>query len=61
LFDVAVVPGARCPMSIAIGSPEVQSMISIEEGFGEIEIKSPAKAGGLVASTKAEIPAPAGE
>jgi uncharacterized protein (TIGR03032 family) len=61
LFDVAVIPGARCPMSIAIGSPEVQSMISIEDGFAEIEIKSPAKAGAPMASTEKKIPAPAGE
>jgi uncharacterized protein (TIGR03032 family) len=46
LFDVAVVPGARCAMSIGINSTEVQSMISIEEGFAEIELgaaKTPEK------------------
>jgi uncharacterized protein (TIGR03032 family) len=62
LFDVAVIPGARCPMSIAIGSPEVQSMITIENGFAPITIDSPAKAAVTPASSaKAIAQAPSGE
>ena len=36
LFDVAVIPGSRCPMALGIGTPEVQSTISIDPEMAAI-------------------------
>lgn len=58
LFDVAVIPNARCPMSIAMASPEIQSMITIENGFAPITIASPE---GAEDGAKQSAVAPAGE
>jgi uncharacterized protein (TIGR03032 family) len=30
LFDVAVIPEARCPMALGVNSPDIQSLITIE-------------------------------
>jgi len=35
LFDVAVIPGAACPMAVGIDSPDMQSLISFEKGWDE--------------------------
>jgi uncharacterized protein (TIGR03032 family) len=36
LFDVTIVPGAQCPMSIGLGSTEIQSMITFEPTFAPL-------------------------
>ena len=36
LFDVAVIPEARCPMALGISSPDIQSLISFEPEFGPL-------------------------
>ncbi|HYI48629.1 MAG TPA: TIGR03032 family protein [Allosphingosinicella sp.] len=36
LFDVAVVPDARCPMALGISSPDIQSLISFDPEFGPL-------------------------
>jgi len=36
LFDVGVIPGARCPMALGIGTPEMQNMISFDPEFGQL-------------------------
>jgi uncharacterized protein (TIGR03032 family) len=64
LFDVTVLPGVRCPMSVAVGSPEIQSMITIEQGFAPISIPPPQQAaakGGKTAVMAGVEQAPAGE
>ncbi len=33
LFDVAVLPGVRCPMAVALGSIELQNMITFDRQF----------------------------
>jgi uncharacterized protein (TIGR03032 family) len=38
LFDVAVIPGARCPMALAIGTPELQQTISIDPEMARISL-----------------------
>ena len=38
LFDVAVIPGARCPMALAIGTPELQQTISIDPEMAPISL-----------------------
>lgn len=37
LFDVAVIPGAVCPMAIGIDSPEISSMITFERDFAPLD------------------------
>ena len=36
LFDVAVVPGAQCPMAIGVNSPEIHSMITFDKQFAPL-------------------------
>lgn len=36
LFDVAVIPEARCPMALGVNSPDIQSLISFEPEFGSM-------------------------
>jgi uncharacterized protein (TIGR03032 family) len=36
LFDVAVIPEARCPMALGVNSPDIQSLISFEPDFGPL-------------------------
>lgn len=36
LFDVAVIPEARCPMALGISSPDIQSLISFDPEFGPL-------------------------
>jgi uncharacterized protein (TIGR03032 family) len=36
LFDVAVIPEARCPMALGVNSPDIQSLISFEPEFGSL-------------------------
>jgi uncharacterized protein (TIGR03032 family) len=36
LFDVAVIPEARCPMALGVSSPDIQSLISFEPEFGSL-------------------------
>jgi uncharacterized protein (TIGR03032 family) len=36
LFDVAVIPGAICPMALGVGSPDIQSLISFDPEFGQL-------------------------
>jgi uncharacterized protein (TIGR03032 family) len=36
LFDVAVIPEARCPMALGVSSPDIQSLISFEPDFGPL-------------------------
>jgi uncharacterized protein (TIGR03032 family) len=38
LFDVGVIPGSQCPMALGIGTPEVQSTISIEPDMAPISL-----------------------
>ncbi len=40
LFDVAVIPGSRCPMALGVGTPEVQHTISFEPEFGPLSLDS---------------------
>ena len=40
LFDVAVIPGSRCPMALGVGTPEVQQTISFEPEFGPLSLDS---------------------
>jgi uncharacterized protein (TIGR03032 family) len=41
LFDVAVIPGAVCPMAIGIDSPEISSMITYDREFGPLDPTAP--------------------
>lgn len=36
LFDVAVIPEARCPMALGVQSTDIQSLISFEPEFGPL-------------------------
>jgi uncharacterized protein (TIGR03032 family) len=36
LFDVAMIPEARCPMALGVSSPDIQSLISFEPEFGPL-------------------------
>lgn len=36
LFDVAVIPDTHCPMALGVASPDIQSLISFDEEFGEL-------------------------
>jgi uncharacterized protein (TIGR03032 family) len=38
LFDVGVIPGARCPMALGVGTPEVQHTISYETELAPISL-----------------------
>lgn len=40
LFDVGVIPGARCPMALGVGTPEVQHTISFDSEMGPISLDS---------------------
>ncbi len=40
LFDVGVIPGARCPMALGVGTPEVLHTISFEPDFGPLSLDS---------------------
>ena len=40
LFDVSVIAGARCPMALGVGTPEVQHTISFEPEFGPLSLDS---------------------
>jgi uncharacterized protein (TIGR03032 family) len=40
LFDVGVIPGARCPMALGIGTPELQHTITFEEEMAPLTIAS---------------------
>lgn len=40
LFDVGVIPGARCPMALGIGTPEVQQTISIDPDMAPISLET---------------------
>ena len=40
LFNVGVIPGARCPMALEVGTPEVQHTISFEPTFGPLSLDS---------------------
>ena len=35
-----VIPGARCPMALEVGTPEVQHTISFEPTFGPLSLDS---------------------
>ncbi len=37
LFDVAVIPGAACPMAIGIDAPEMASMITFDRDFAPLD------------------------
>jgi uncharacterized protein (TIGR03032 family) len=37
LFDVTVIPDARCPMALGVNSPDIQSLISFDPEFGALE------------------------
>jgi len=39
LFDVGVIPGSRCPMALAVGTPEVQHTISYVPEFGPLSLE----------------------
>jgi uncharacterized protein (TIGR03032 family) len=41
LFDVAVIPGAVCPMAIGIDSPEISSMITFDRDFAPLDPTAP--------------------
>jgi uncharacterized protein (TIGR03032 family) len=41
LFDVAVIPGAVCPMAIGIDSPEITSMITYDRDFAPLDPTAP--------------------
>jgi uncharacterized protein (TIGR03032 family) len=40
LFDIAVIPGSRCPMALGVGTPEVHHTISFEPEFGPLSLDS---------------------
>lgn len=40
LFDVGVIPGARCPMALGIGTPEMQHTISFDPALGPLSLDS---------------------
>jgi uncharacterized protein (TIGR03032 family) len=37
LFDVAVIPGAVCPMALGVNSPDIQSLVSFDPEFGSLQ------------------------
>ena len=41
LFDVAVIPGAVCPMAIGVNAPEIASMITYERDFAPLDPTAP--------------------
>ena len=36
LFDIALIPDARCPMALGVSSPDIQNLISFEPEFGPL-------------------------
>jgi uncharacterized protein (TIGR03032 family) len=58
LFDVAVIPGAQCPMSVGLNSTELQSMITFEPTFAPLTIPTaPAGSRARPADAAATVPA----
>jgi len=60
LFDVTVIPNARCPMAVALGSIELQNMITFDRVFAPREIEE-RKAQGADSNAVAQSPAAAME
>jgi len=56
LFDVGVIPGARCPMALAVGTPETQHMISFEPEFGPLSFDFVASRPALAEMEEARVP-----
>ena len=44
LFDVAILPGVQCPMGVAIGAPEMSTILNFEETFGPLAQAKPGQA-----------------
>jgi uncharacterized protein (TIGR03032 family) len=42
LFDVGVIPGARCPMALGVGTPEVQHTITIDPEMAPLSLETAA-------------------
>jgi uncharacterized protein (TIGR03032 family) len=59
LFDVAVIPGAQCAMSVGLGSNEIQSMITFEPTFAPLVPQAGATAAhsGSTAALAQSVPA----
>jgi uncharacterized protein (TIGR03032 family) len=58
LFDVALVVGAQCPMSIGLGSTEIQSMITFEPTFAPVTMPTaPTGARAVPADASVTVPA----